>query len=96
MKTLIAFTALTLLAAPVLAHDLDGTDMELSITNVHADHFPHADGDRHGPERSGGDLYGSILLDLAAGESHVPHTPGDSHEPERGDGDTYGSILNDV
>lgn len=97
MKTLIAFTALTLLAAPVLAHDLDGTDMEQSITNVHADHFPHADGDRHGPERSRSDaFYGSILLDLDAGESHVPHTPGDRHEAEPGVGDTYGSILNDV
>ena len=93
MKTLIAFTALALLASPVLAHDLDGTDMEQSITNVHADHFPHVDGDSHEAEKGEGDTYGSILFDLDAGAGHVPHTPGDSHEAGEGVGDTYGSIL---
>ncbi len=97
MKTLITFAALALLASPVWAHDLDNNpDLSQSITNVHAPHFPHIKGDSHGPERGEGDLYGSILLDVQAGERHVPHTPGDSHEPEKGDGDTYGSVLNDL
>lgn len=97
MKSLIAIAALAFLASPAWAHDQDGNpDLSQSITNVHASHFPHIDGDEHGPERGEGDQYGSILLDLQAGERHVPHMPGDNHAPERGEGDNYGSILNDL
>jgi hypothetical protein len=94
MKTIIAFTTLALLVAPVWAnHQDNNSDLKQSIINVHESHFPHVDGDSHDAERGSGDNYGSILLDMQAGENHVPHTPGDSHEPEKGDGDTYGSVL---
>lgn len=95
MKTVIAFTTLTLLVAPAWAsHQNNNPDLSQSITNVHASHFPHVEGDSHGPEKGEGSLYGAIVLDLQAGERHVPHGPGDSHEPEKGEGDTYGSAIN--
>ena len=96
MKSTIASLALAFLVAPAWAYHQDGNpDMEQSILNVHEMHFPHVDGDSHGPERGAGDFYGSILLDVYAGESHVPHRSGDNHAPEKGSGDTYGSVLND-
>ncbi|MFO7696456.1 MAG: hypothetical protein R6X16_04785 [Anaerolineae bacterium] len=96
MKFAIAFTTLALLVAPAWAHDQSGNpDLKQGITNVHDSHFPHVAGDSHEPERGSGDLYGSLLLDLQAGETHVPHKAGDSHAPEKGSGDTYGSVLKD-
>lgn len=96
MKTAIAFTTLALLVAPAWASNQDSNpDLKQGITNVHGSHFPHAAGDSHEPERGTGDIYGSVLLDLQAGETHVPHKAGDSHAPEKGSGDTYGSVLND-
>lgn len=96
MKTVIAFTTLALLVAPAWAYHQDSyLDLNQSITNVHESHFPHMAGDSHGPERGGGDDYGSILLDVQAGETHVPHKPGDDHAPEKGSGDTYGSVLSE-
>jgi len=60
MKTLIAMITLSLLAAPALArHQDDDPEQQQSITNIHADHFPHTPGDNHDPEE-----YGSILLDV--------------------------------
>lgn len=95
MKSAIAFTTLALLVAPAWAYHQDSDpDLKQSITNVHSSHFPHVDGDRHDAARGGGDMFGSILLDIQAGERHVPHKPGDSHAPEKGNGDTYGSVLN--
>lgn len=96
MKTVIAFTTLALLVPPAWAYHQDSySDLNQSITNVHDSHFPHIAGDSHEPERDGGDDYGSILLDVRAGEAHVPHKPGDDHVPEKGSGDTYGSVLNE-
>jgi hypothetical protein len=95
MKSVIAFTTLALLAAPAWAYHLDNNpDLKQGISNVHDSHFPHVAGDRHEPARGSGDSYGSILLDLQAGERHVPHTPGDSHAASNGIGDSYGSVLN--
>lgn len=65
MKTLIAMITLSLLAAPALArHQDDDPEQQQSITNIHADHFPHTPGDNHDPERGEGEEYGSILLDV--------------------------------
>jgi len=69
MKTAIAFTTLALLIAPAWAsHEDNNPDLKQSILNVHESHFPHVDGDSHAPERGHGDKYGSILLDVEAGE----------------------------
>ena len=96
MKSAIASITLALLVTPAWAyHQNSNPDLRQSITNVHESHFPHADGDSHEPERGTGDIYGSLLLDLKAGETHVPHKAGDSHAPEKGSGNTYGSVLND-
>lgn len=96
MKAAIALATLALLATPVWAHHQDSNpDLKQSITNVHARHFPHTLGDSHKAERGEGDNYGSVLLDVQAGDSHVPHQAGDRHPPEKGKGDTYGSVLND-
>lgn len=95
MKTAIAFTTLALLVAPAWASHQDvDPDLKQSITNVHESHFPHVAGDSHDAARGDGDMYGSILLDVQAGERHVPHKPGDSHASEKGNGDAYGSVLN--
>lgn len=73
MKSIIAIAALAFLASPAWADHLnDNPDLGQSILNVHASHFPHVDGDEHGPARGEGDQYGSIMLDLQAGERHVP------------------------
>lgn len=94
MKTTIVFTTLALLAAPVwAAHQDSNPDLKQSITNKHTNHFPHVAGDSHQPERGKGEAYGSIFLDIQAGEQHVPHKPGDAHAPEKGVGDAYGSVL---
>ena len=96
MKSAIASITLALLVTPAWAtHQNSTPDLQQSITNVHDSHFPHVAGDSHEPERGSGDLYGSLLLDLQAGETHVPHKAGDSHVPEKGSGNTYGSVLND-
>ena len=96
MKAAIAFTTLALLVAPAWAYHQDSnSDLKQGIANVHERHFPHVDGDRHGPARGEGDTYGSILLDIQAGEWHAPHKLGDNHASERGSGDAYGSVLND-
>ena len=96
MKSAIASLTLALPVTPAWASHQNSTpDLQQGITNVHDSHFPHAAVDSHEPERGTGDIYGSLLLDLQAGESHVPHQAGDSHAPEKGSGDTYGSVLND-
>ncbi|MDP1645366.1 MAG: hypothetical protein Q8L71_07665 [Thiobacillus sp.] len=95
MKSAIAFITLALLAAPAWAYHQDSDpDLKQSITNVHENHFPHIAGDSHDPERGDGDMYGSILLDIQAGERHVPHKSGDNHSSEEGSGDFYRSVLN--
>ncbi|WP_296639160.1 hypothetical protein [Thiobacillus sp. 65-1402] len=89
MKSIITFTTLVLLVAPAWAYHQDNDpDQKQSITNVHASHFPHVEGDSHAPERGEGDAYGSILLNIQAGERHVPHKPGDNHAAEKGNGDS--------
>lgn len=90
MNKLITLAATALLATPAWAGHLDGNaEVERSILNVHAVHFPHAQGDSHEPERGRGASYGSILLDR---DSHTPHTASDNHAPEKGTGDDYGSV----
>ncbi|KVW94208.1 hypothetical protein [Thiobacillus denitrificans] len=87
MKAIITFTTLVLLVAPAWAYHQDNDpDQKQSITNVHASHFPHVEGDRHDPERGEGDAYGSILLNIQAGERLFPTSPAIAMRPAKGMG----------
>lgn len=89
MKTYIALTAMALLASPAWAKHWDGSpEMESSIINVHADHWPHRAGDSHEAKTGDGTVY-----DFDLRQGHFPHTPGDSHEATQGDSYIYGTAL---
>lgn len=85
-RTVLVAAILAISSSGAFAHDLDGNpDLRQSILNQHGKASATAK-----LERGRGDLYGSVLLDLWAGDT-LP-----SAGPEKGDGDTYGSILYDL
>ena len=89
--TFLGAFALALAVSPAFASNWYGVpDMEQSILNVHASGFVGTGFSSGKVERGTGDTYGSILLDVKAGDIRP------SAGPEKGQGDTYGSVLHDL
>ncbi len=89
--TFLSAVVLALATSSVFAHDWDGNpDMQQSILNDHTSGFVGTGLSASKLERGGADNYGSILLDVQAGDIRP------AAAAEKGIGDSYGSILNDL
>lgn len=93
IHTVFGTVILAFAAAPVFAVNFDGNpDLDQSILNDHGNPgFVGTSFSAGKAERGTTDNYGSILLDLRAGQAMSTTGPA-----EKGQGDNYGSILHDV